>query len=193
MKGLACWKNSHQCMTQRTPPWCLRTVYPRITSYNVCYTKLLRKDVTQISGRGVGLDVVSSEVKQLGGSLEIDSQPGRGTSFIIRLPLTLAITDALLLRIGEEVFAIPHGSVEGVVRIRRKDLLACYAGEQSGYQYAGKNYTVNYLGRMMGIGQSEVPETARWLPLLLLHTGEHQVALQVDELLGTRQVVVKSP
>ncbi len=150
------------------------------------------KEVTQISGRGVGLDVVSSEVKQLGGSLEIDSQPGRGTSFIIRLPLTLAITDALLMRVGEDVFAIPHGSVEGVVRIRRKDLLACYAGTQSGYPYAGKNYVVNYLGRMMGMGQGEVPETARWLPLLLLHTGEHQVALQVDELLGTRQVVVKS-
>lgn len=149
-------------------------------------------EVTQISGRGVGLDVVTSEVKQLGGSLEIDSQPGRGTSFIIRLPLTLAITDALLMRIGEEVCAIPHGSVEGVVRIRRKDLLACYAGEQSGYSYAGKNYHVDYLGRMMGTGQHEIPETARWLPLLLLQTGEHQAALQVDELLGTRQVVVKS-
>lgn len=150
------------------------------------------KEVTQISGRGVGLDVVTSEVKQLGGSLEIDSQPGRGTSFIIRLPLTLAITDALLLRVGEEVFAIPHGSVEGVVRIRRKDLMACYAGEQSGYNYAGKTYRVAYLGRMMGMSQHEVPDTARWLPLLLLHTGEHQVALQVDDLLGTRQVVVKS-
>ncbi|MEJ2694629.1 MAG: hybrid sensor histidine kinase/response regulator, partial [Candidatus Thiodiazotropha sp.] len=150
------------------------------------------KEVTQISGRGVGLDVVTSEVKQLGGSLEIDSQSGRGTSFIIRLPLTLAITDALLMRIGEEVFAIPHGSVEGVVRIRRKDLLACYAEEQSGYSYAGKNYKVHYLGRMMGMGQHEVPDTARWLPLLLLQAGEHLVALQIDELLGTRQVVVKS-
>ena len=150
------------------------------------------KEVTQISGRGVGLDVVTSEVKQLGGSLEIDSQPGRGTSFIIRLPLTLAITEALLLRVGEEVFAIPHGSVEGVVRIRRNDLMACYAGEQSGYKYAGKNYQVSYLGRMMGMSHHEVPEAARWLPLLLLHTGEHQVALQIDELLGTRQVVVKS-
>ncbi len=150
------------------------------------------KEVTQISGRGVGLDVVTSEVKQLGGSLEIDSQPGRGTSFIIRLPLTLAITDALLMRVGEEVYAIPHGSVEGVVRIRRKELMACYAGEQAGYGYAGKTYKVDYLGRMMGTGQHEIPDAARWLPLLLLQTGEHQVALQVDELLGTRQVVVKS-
>ncbi|MBA1330945.1 hypothetical protein QQ73_07165, partial [Candidatus Endoriftia persephone str. Guaymas] len=82
-------------------------------------------EVTQIAGRGVGLDVVSSEVKQLGGSLDIDSQPGRGTSFTIRLPLTLAITDALLMRVGDDVFAIPHGSVEGVVRISRSKLIAC--------------------------------------------------------------------
>ncbi len=150
------------------------------------------KEVTQISGRGVGLDVVTSEVKQLGGSLEIDSQPGRGTSFIIRLPLTLAITDALLMRVGDEICAIPHGSVEGVVRVRRKELKACYSGEQDGYVYAGKNYKVEYLGRMMGIGQHELPETTRWFPLLLVQSGEHQVALQVDELLGTRQVVVKS-
>jgi chemosensory pili system protein ChpA (sensor histidine kinase/response regulator) len=150
------------------------------------------KEVTQISGRGVGLDVVTSEVKQLGGSLEIDSQPGHGTIFIIRLPLTLAITEALLVRVGEEIFAIPHGSVEGAVRIRRNDLMECYAGKQSGYHYAGKTYAVSYLGRMMGIGQQEVPDAARWVPLLLLQAGEHQVGLQVDELLGTRQVVVKS-
>ncbi|MET0090754.1 MAG: Hpt domain-containing protein [Candidatus Thiodiazotropha sp.] len=150
------------------------------------------KEVTQISGRGVGLDVVVSEVKQLGGSLEIDSQPGRGTSFIIRLPLTLAITDALLVRVGEEIYAIPHGSVSAVVRIRRQDLQQCYADAQNGFEYAGKQYKVSYLGRMMGVGHQELQEGHRWLPLLLLQTGEHQVALQVDELLGSRQVVVKS-
>ncbi|MCG7935272.1 MAG: Hpt domain-containing protein [Candidatus Thiodiazotropha taylori] len=150
------------------------------------------KEVTQISGRGVGLDVVTSEVKQLGGSLEIDSQPGRGTSFIIRLPLTLAITDALLIRVGEEIYAIPHGSISGVVRIRRDEILRCYAGKQESFDYGGKQYKVSYLGRMMGTGQHEIHEGSRWLPLLLLQTGEHQVALQVDDLLGSRQVVVKS-
>jgi chemosensory pili system protein ChpA (sensor histidine kinase/response regulator) len=150
------------------------------------------KEVTQISGRGVGLDVVTSEVKQLGGSLEIDSQPGRGTSFIIRLPLTLAITDALLTRVGEEVYAIPHGSINGVVRIRREEIQKCYAREQEYFEYSGKHYKVHYLGRMMGTGQHELHEGMRWLPLLLLQTGEHQVALHVDELLGSRQVVVKS-
>jgi chemosensory pili system protein ChpA (sensor histidine kinase/response regulator) len=150
------------------------------------------KEVTQISGRGVGLDVVTSEVKQLGGSLEIDSQPGRGTSFIIRLPLTLAITDALLVRVGEEIYAIPHGSISGVVRIRREEIQKCYTGVQESFDYGGKHYKVNYLGRMMGTGQQEIHDGMRWLPLLLLQTGEHQVALQVDELLGSRQVVVKT-
>ncbi|WP_316367967.1 hybrid sensor histidine kinase/response regulator [Candidatus Thiodiazotropha sp. CDECU1] len=150
------------------------------------------KEVTQISGRGVGLDVVTSEVKQLGGSLEIDSQPGRGTSFIIRLPLTLAISDALLVRAGEEIYAVPHGSISGVVRIRRQELLACYEGGGKGFNYGAKNYKVNYLGSMMGMGKHDIPETTRWLPLLLLQTGDHQAALQVDELLGSRQVVVKS-
>ncbi len=84
------------------------------------------KEVTQISGRGVGLDVVASEVKQLGGNLDIDSRPGQGTRFTIRLPLTLAITDALLVRVGEEIYAIPHGGVEGVVRVRRNELQDCY-------------------------------------------------------------------
>ncbi|MCU7920210.1 MAG: Hpt domain-containing protein [Candidatus Thiodiazotropha sp. (ex Epidulcina cf. delphinae)] len=150
------------------------------------------KEVTQISGRGVGLDVVTSEVKQLGGSLEIDSHPGRGTSFIIRLPLTLAITDALLVRVGEEIYAIPHGSISGVVRIRRQALQACYSGQEGGFDYGGKRYKVDYLGRMMGTGLHEIHEATRWYPLLLLQTGEHQAALQVDELLGSRQVVVKS-
>lgn len=151
------------------------------------------KKVTQIAGRGVGLDVVASEVKQLGGSLDIDSQPGRGTSFTIRLPLTLAITNALLVRVGEEVYAIPHGSVEGVVRIRHKELQACYSGAQDSYKYAGRSYKTAYLGRMMGfVDQIELSEGVKWYPLMLIHAGEHHVAMQVDELLGTRQIVVKS-
>jgi chemosensory pili system protein ChpA (sensor histidine kinase/response regulator) len=150
------------------------------------------KEVTQIARRGVGLDVVASEIKQLGGGLEIDSQPGRGTSFTIRLPLTLAISDALLVRVGEEVYAVPHGSVEGVVRIRQQELQACYAGEQDYYTYANRQYNTSYLGRMIGLDKDELSESVRWFPLLLIHAGEHNVALQVDELLGTRQIVVKS-
>ena len=75
--------------------------------------------VTQSAGRGVGMDVVANEVKQLGGSLQISSVTGQGTNFTIRLPFTLAITQALIVRTGEEVYALPLPTVEGVARIAR--------------------------------------------------------------------------
>ncbi|WP_275097417.1 Hpt domain-containing protein [Sedimenticola hydrogenitrophicus] len=150
------------------------------------------QEVTQISGRGVGLDVVVSEVKQLGGSLDITSQAGQGASFIIRLPLTLAITDALLVELGGEIYAIPHTSVEGVVRVSRQELEACYNGRQTAYSYAGKDYQVRYMGNMLNVGQVNLSDQRKWFPLLLVRAGDHHVAIQVDGLLGNRQIVVKS-
>ncbi|MDF1528467.1 MAG: response regulator, partial [Sedimenticola sp.] len=149
-------------------------------------------EITQISGRGVGLDVVVSEVKQLGGSLDITSQPGEGAKFIIRLPLTLAITDALLVELSGEIYAIPHTSIEGVVRVSLQELEACYSGQQALYNYAGQDYQVRYLGSMLNVGQVNLSDQRKWYPLLLVRAGEHHVALQVDGLLGNRQIVVKS-
>ncbi len=149
-------------------------------------------EVSQISGRGVGLDVVVSEVKQLSGSLEIDSAPGKGTSFAIQLPLTLAITTALLLQLGDEVYAVPHNAIEGVVRVSRDQLQACYEERQEGYVYGANTYPIRYLGSILGTAQFTMPEQAKWFPLMLVRVGEHRVALQVDEFLGHRQIVVKS-
>ncbi|EQD74378.1 CheA signal transduction histidine kinase, partial [mine drainage metagenome] len=81
-------------------------------------------EITQIAGRGVGMDVVASEIKQLGGSLAIDSVRGQGTRFQIRLPFTLAVTQAILIKQGESVFAVPMTSVQGMARITREDLVA---------------------------------------------------------------------
>lgn len=150
------------------------------------------QEVTQISGRGVGLDVVVSEVKQLGGSLDITSQQGQGANFIIRLPLTLAITDALLVELGGEIYAIPHTSVEGVVRVSLQELEACYSGRQNFYSYAGQDYQVRYMGSMLNVGQVNLSDQRKWYPLLLVRAGDHHVAMQVDGLLGNRQIVVKS-
>lgn len=147
--------------------------------------------VTQIAGRGVGLDVVVSEVKQLGGSLDITSLPDKGASFIIRLPLTLAISDALLVELGDEIYAIPHTSIEGVVRVSRQELQECYSGRQTSYTYADHDYQVRYLGTMLGSDPLSLSEQRKWYPMLLVRAGEHRVALQVDGLLGNRQVVVK--
>ena len=148
--------------------------------------------VTQIAGRGVGLDVVLSEVKQLGGSLDIASELGQGTSFTVRLPLTLSITDALLVELGDEIYAIPHTSLKAVVRLTREDLRDRYELGQPTFSYAGEDYHLRYLGDVIGIGKQDLTEQRKWYQLILIRSGEHRVALQVDGLLGNRQIVVKS-
>ena len=150
------------------------------------------QELSQVSGRGVGMDVVLTEVKQLGGTLEIDSQQGHGTSFTIRLPFTLAITDALLVTLGEDIYAVPHSSMDGVARVSVDDLRAIYSGEKETFEYGGRDYSVRYLGGMLGTQPPHIVEGTRWLALLLVRSGEHRVAIQVDGLLGNRQIVVKS-
>jgi len=150
------------------------------------------EELSQVSGRGVGMDVVLTEVKQLGGTLDIGSEPGQGTRFTIRLPFTLAITDSLLVTLGDDIYAVPHSSMDGVVRVPVDELRAIYAGERDVFSYADRDYSVRYLGVMLGTQAPSLPDGVRWLPVLLVRSGEHRVAIQVDGLLGNRQVVVKS-
>jgi chemosensory pili system protein ChpA (sensor histidine kinase/response regulator) len=149
------------------------------------------RTLTQISGRGVGMDVVNSEIKQLGGQLEIDSRVGRGMVFTIRLPFTLAVTQALLVQVGEDLYAIPLSSVEGIVRLGY-DEVSCRLGEETPMlEYAGQSYRLAHLGALLGI--STPPTLAdRKVPVLLVRSGDHQSALLVDRLLGSREIVVKS-
>ncbi len=150
--------------------------------------------VTQVAGRGVGMDVVASEVKQLGGTLGIQSKSGQGTRFDIRLPLALSLSEALLVRVLDDVFAIPHASIEGVMRLPQADLSACYRGEKDHVTYAGNDYRVQYLGEMLGFVTPDsdfLSEHLRWYPLLLVRHGEQRMAIQVDQMLGSREIVVK--
>ncbi|MBT8439077.1 MAG: response regulator [Gammaproteobacteria bacterium] len=149
-------------------------------------------EVTQISGRGVGMDVVTSELKQLGGSLEIDSEAGKGSIFSIHLPYTLAISDAMLVRVGEETYAVPHTSIEGVLRATRDQVEASQKGENVDVEYAGHHYQVRYLGTLLGIPHGPLVDQRRSYPVLLVRSGESRLALQVDHLIGNRQIVVKS-
>jgi chemosensory pili system protein ChpA (sensor histidine kinase/response regulator) len=91
--------------------------------------------ITQTAGRGVGMDVVANEIKQLGGSLQISSVTGQGTNFTIRLPFTLAITQALIVRTGDEVYALPLPTVEGVARIARAELETILSQSEPTYEY----------------------------------------------------------
>ncbi|TBW07116.1 hybrid sensor histidine kinase/response regulator [Azotobacter chroococcum subsp. isscasi] len=155
--------------------------------------------VTQISGRGVGMDVVHSEVKQLGGSMSIESTPGAGTRFLIRLPFTVSINRALMVLAGEDLYAVPLNTIEGIVRVAPRELEALYARradgqkDQTGLEYAGKRYELRYLGELLDNGQQ--PRLAGQhmpLPVILLRSSEQAVAVQVDGLAGSREIVVKS-
>jgi len=151
------------------------------------------EQVTQISGRGVGMDVVSSEIKQMGGVIEIDSTEGVGTTFTVKLPFSVSINQALMVQLGEEVFAIPLSNIEGIVRVSPFELEEYYASEDSSFKYAGIDYSMYYLGHLLDHSRSvNLQNTPHSLPVLLLHGAEHPTAMQVDELLGSREIVVKS-
>ena len=148
--------------------------------------------LTQQAGRGVGMDVVATEVKKLGGGLFIESTPGRGARFTIRLPFTLAITQALIVRVHDELFALPVATVEGVARLQRSEIERHLAEETPSFTYGGNVYRFQHLGSFVGTGPSTLPETDQALAVILVRAGEHSTALVTDELVGSREVVVKS-
>jgi chemosensory pili system protein ChpA (sensor histidine kinase/response regulator) len=147
------------------------------------------KEVTEISGRGVGLDVVRSEISALGGRIDITSEPGLGVRFSIHLPLTLAVTKTLLVRAGQAVYALPSTMVEHVQQLKPAELNAIY--KQQYVDWQARRYGLHYLPRLLGDDQAELVSQPH-NPLLLLRSGEHRIALHVDELLGNQEVVVKN-
>ena len=149
--------------------------------------------VTQISGRGVGMDVVHSEIKQLGGAMFIDSRWGHGTEFTVRLPFTVSVNRALMVQIGDDLYAIPLNSIEGIVRVSPFELEHYYQDPQAHFEYAGEEYLVRYLGAMLDSDtQPKLDGQNLPLPVVLVRSAENTVALQVDRLLGSREIVVKT-
>ena len=152
------------------------------------------KNVTQISGRGVGLDVVSTEIKQMGGTVEILSEEGAGTRFVVRLPFTVSVNRALMVRIGDDLYAIPLNNIQGIVRASGNELQGYYQlpSQDRQYQYSGQDYRLEYLGVMLeNESQPKVVNQNLPLPILLIN-GVVPYALQVDSLLGSREIVVKA-
>lgn len=147
------------------------------------------KEVTEISGRGVGLDVVRSDISALGGRVDITSELGLGVRFSIHLPLTLAVTKTLLVRAGQAVYALPSTMIEHVQQLKPAALSAIY--KQQYVDWQARRYTLYYLPRLLGDDQAELISQPH-NPVLLLRSGEHRIALHVDELLGNQEVVVKN-
>jgi chemosensory pili system protein ChpA (sensor histidine kinase/response regulator) len=149
-------------------------------------------ELTQAAGRGVGMDVVDTEVKKLGGSMRIESVAGQGTRFIIRLPYTLAVTHALIVNVGEETFALPLPTVEGITRVRREQLLDILTHDEPVLDYGGVSYRVQHLGSLVGSAPSALPEEEGAVSLVLVRAGENSAALVTDFLEGSREIVVKT-
>ena len=148
-------------------------------------------EVTQVAGRGVGMDVVDSEIKQLGGVLDIDTVQGKGVEFTIRLPLTLAINQALLVSAGEDVFAVPLASIEGVVRMNGYELQRFYDSNNSLYEFNGVEFELKHLGGILTGYQPDYSKQLQLFPVLLVRVGDQHFALHVDNMLGRREIVVK--
>jgi chemosensory pili system protein ChpA (sensor histidine kinase/response regulator) len=146
--------------------------------------------VSRLAGRGVGMDVVYSEIRQLGGTLQIHSIEGKGTDFTIRLPFTLAVTQAVFVKIGETSFAVPIASVQGVGRIERNDLAKQLATDRPVFTYAGEEYAIHDIGRLIGHLPAKAQDSLQ-MPLLLARSGDLRTAICIDQVLGSREIVVK--
>lgn len=147
------------------------------------------EELTQVSGRGVGMDVVKTEVAALGGRIEIQSEPGQGTTFRLYLPLTLAVTQTLLIRAGAQLYAVPATMIEQVQELKEKSLTALR--EKGAAEWQGNRYPLHFLPHLLGDAEA-MPEARRRYWVLLLRSGSQRIALQIDELKGNQEVVVKN-
>jgi chemosensory pili system protein ChpA (sensor histidine kinase/response regulator) len=146
-------------------------------------------EVTEVVGRGIGMDVVRSEIAGLGGRVDVSSKKGLGTHFTIRLPLTLAVTQVLMLRSGDSAYAIPSAMVDLVRQVKPAELAQLYRDRRIEWQ--NRNYSLHYLPHLLG-DVERIPESMSHNPLLLLRSGEQRIALHVDALQGNHEAVVKN-
>lgn len=142
------------------------------------------KEVTAISGRGVGMDVVKSKIASLGGNIDVKSVVGQGTTFLIRLPLTLSIIEALMVKVGKEIFALPLGMIEKVVKLQPDEIQMTHNGEV--YLYREKVVPVIRIHERLMVNSDETEHH-----LILVHAGGRQFGIMVYHLLGQQEIVIK--
>lgn len=145
-----------------------------------------RAEVGTTSGRGVGMDVVLSDVQALGGTVDVQSTHGEGSRFLLTLPAELGTCAILLIRCGEHAFGLPLLAVEAVVAARR-DLIRA-SGESLRLEYRGELLQLRDLGHLLHLRESEMPSDGQ--PLLVVQTQGGRIALAVDEVIGDREQVV---
>ena len=145
-------------------------------------------DVSQIAGRGVGLDVVRNDISSLGGRIDMASEAGKGSIFNIYLPITQSVAQVLLVRAGDDTYALPVAMIEQAQKIKRNDLVAAYA--EGKVHWADVDYPLHHLAKLLDHQEHQIEDLA-YASILLLRSGAHTVALHVDEVIGNQEVVMK--
>ena len=149
--------------------------------------------ISQISGRGVGMDVVSSEVKALGGHLQIASVEGQGTLFTMRLPFAMAANPVLFVGTQTQTYALPLGYVQGLSRLDLAKVREHLDQPDKFITFTGNNYAVRYLGTLLEPGTQLTLQDEHVYPVVFVRTGGgHCIAWLVDKIFGRREVVLQS-
>ena len=148
--------------------------------------------VTEISGRGVGMDVVYNEVKKLNGSLDINSVRKKGTTFLLKLPLTVALNRAVMVKIHDSMYGIPVTHIQAIAKIS-PSLLKYYLGKNSPrFLYKDDAFHLRYLGALVHGAAEPLCTKKHFYPVVLLKGFQSKIALIVDALHGSREVLVRS-
>jgi chemosensory pili system protein ChpA (sensor histidine kinase/response regulator) len=148
------------------------------------------ESVTELAGRGVGMDVVRSEVNALGGRIETSTSKGLGTNFRLVLPLTTAVTQVVMLRAGQVTVAVPATLIQTVRRLPAAQVLgACNSGE---LVLDGQPLPMYWLGALLQGSGASVEAPTKNLPVVIISSAQQRVALHVDEVVGNQEVVVKN-
>ena len=146
-------------------------------------------EVTELAGRGVGMDVVRSEATSLGGRVAVSTQTGEGTTFSIHLPLTLAVMQVVIFTTGGATYAVPSALVEQVQQLKSPMLAAAY--NDGAIQWQGQRVPMHYLSALLG-EHDVTPVSQQYSPIVILKSGNERVAVHVDAIAGNREVVVKN-
>ena len=145
--------------------------------------------LTELAGRGVGMDVVRSQAQALGGRVAIASEAGKGARFTIHLPLTLAVTQVVLTASAGKTYALPSIMVEQVLQLKAAALNA--ARSNGWVQFQGRQVALHYLPTLLGERAARGP-AQRSSPVMILKSGADRLAVQVDDVIGNREVVIKN-
>ena len=147
-------------------------------------------NVTEISGRGIGMDVVRSEMNALGGRIETTTLPGKGTQFKLVLPLTTAVTQVVMLRMGEVNMGVAANVIEVVRRVPAAEVKAAYAS--GSFTHAGEQLAFFWGGALLQASSQSQEMITKNLPVVIFRSAGQRIAVHVDEILGNQEVVVKN-